>query len=303
MKLVFVGLPDRDAFAIKLMVRKDHPECVCEAMSAHQMPWPEADLILLDVEGWQAEDDTPADWSAAIGQRPAVIVTPIVSQRDDLRQAAEQRAADWARHGWAVVRRPLHTTDVREALATALRGTQDTPPADAPRGPPAPAIVADPPAPAPPSEAIEVTRVMARGFAPPPPAPRMPTPQNVEFGDGALTLAEFDAVLDTSPHAPSRAILRRLAEQLQQGQPFELMVTVLNGAIFHPAQGWVANNTPASVLRMVFKSRMLSEQTQIMAMPPNADPRQRAERRGMDFHPLEVMLYVLAMVTECRMPD
>ncbi|MFD1893117.1 hypothetical protein [Ottowia beijingensis] len=42
MKLVLVGFPSRDAFAISLMVRKDHPGWSCDAAPAAQAPWPEA---------------------------------------------------------------------------------------------------------------------------------------------------------------------------------------------------------------------------------------------------------------------
>ena len=119
MKLVLVGFPSRDAFAISLMVRKDHPGWSCDAAPAAQAPWPEAELVILDSEGWQAEQG--ADWAALVGRRPAVIVTPIVSQRADLRQQVEQQAAEWARQGWAVVRRPFHAADVREAEQFFLR--------------------------------------------------------------------------------------------------------------------------------------------------------------------------------------
>ena len=143
MKLVLVGFPSRDAFAISLMVRKDHPGWSCDAAPAAQAPWPEAELVILDSEGWQAEQG--ADWAALVGRRPAVIVTPIVSQRADLRQQAEQQAAEWARQGWAVVRRPFHAADVREALAATLQAAS---PGAEPAPVEAPAPVPPPPAPA-----------------------------------------------------------------------------------------------------------------------------------------------------------
>ena len=51
---------------------------------------------------------------------------------------------------------------------------------------------------------------------------------------------------------------------------------MLNGAILHPAEGWVASNTPASVFGMVLKSRVLSTQLQIIPQRPHVDLRQRA---------------------------
>ena len=90
---------------------------------------------------------------------------------------------------------------------------------------------------------------------------------------------------------------------MRAGEPFEVMVTMLNGAIFHPAQGWVASNTPASAFGMVLKSRVLSTQLQIIPQLPHVDLRQRAERRGMTIHPVEAILYVLATAAGCQVPE
>ena len=137
----------------------------------------------------------------------------------------------------------------------------------------------------------------------PAPAPSAPPAQSAQISDGALTLDEFEAVLASSPHPSSHPILRDVAQRLRAGQPFEVMVTMLNGAILHPAEGWVASNTPASVFGMVLKSRVLSTQLQIIPQRPHVDLRQRAERRGMTIHPVEAMLYVLATAAECRVPE
>ena len=301
MKLVLVGFPSRDAFAISLMVRKDHPGWSCDAAPAAQAPWPEAELVILDSEGWQAEQG--ADWAALVGRRPAVIVTPIVSQRADLRQQAEQQAAEWARQGWAVVRRPFHAADVREALATTLQAASpgaEPAPVEAPAPLPPPPPPPPPPAPAPAPAPVAAPSV---SVPPPAPAPSAPPAQNAQISDGALTLDEFEAVLASSPHPSSHPILRDVAQRLRAGQPFEVMVTMLNGAILHPAEGWVASNTPASVFGMVLKSRVLSTQLQIIPQRPHVDLRQRAERRGMTIHPVEAMLYVLATAAECRVPE
>ena len=110
-------------------------------------------------------------------------------------------------------------------------------------------------------------------------------------------------MLASSPRPSSHPILRDVAQRLRAGQPFEVMVTMLNGAILHPAEGWVASNTPASVFGMVLKSRVLSTQLQIIPQRPHVDLRQRAERRGMTIHPVEAMLYVLATAAECRVPE
>ncbi len=136
----------------------------------------------------------------------------------------------------------------------------------------------------------------------PPSARAHPAAVLPQIGEGSLGLEAFTACIETSPYPSCRAGLRNLVAHLQAGTAVELSLTLVNGLVCHPAQGWAASNTPASVLRMVCQSRALTRHVRLNPLPPEADARQRAERRGMAVHPLGDMLHLLARLADCRLP-
>ena len=80
---------------------------------------------------------------------------------------------------------------------------------------------------------------------------------------------------------------------LEQGQPFEARFTVHNSVIFHPADGWVASNTPTAVIERVCQSDALAAAVTVRAIDGiQAD--ERAHRLGMNLRELSTFLWALA---------
>ena len=303
MKAVVVGMSERDAFALSLLMDRMQPGWECSALPA-QDHLPAGDLYVLDADAWSARhgrDEAAARLPALPGDKPAVIVTAPVPLRDEARARAAQDAAEWERRGWVVVRRPFGAQAMRNALERAMGrcGRQARAHARPVVGKPAPQPLAAPPT-APADTAFSTS---AFGIAKVPSAPRAhPALVLPAMGEGSLGLDAFAACIETSPYPACRAGLRNLLAYLQAGTAVELSLTLVNGLVFQPAQGWAASNTPASVLRMVCQSRALTRHVRLNPLPPDADARQRAERRGMAVHPLGEMLHLLARLADCRLP-
>lgn len=307
MKAVVVGLPERDAFALSLLMEKMQPGWECRAMPPHERP-PAGDLYVLDAEAWYARHgraEAAARLQAVSGGRPAVIVTAPLPAREEARARATQDAADWERRGWIVVRRPFGVQAMRNALERAMGrcGRNARAHARLPTKPKAPTLPPSRKTPAS-APAATVFSLSAFGITQAPPAPRaQPAPVQPAIGEGRLSLDAFAACIESSPCPSCRAGLRKLLTQLRAGTAVELSLTLVNGLVFHPGEGWAASNTPLPVLRMVCRSRALIRHVALNPLPADIDARLRAERRGMTLHPLDEMLHVLARLADCRLPE
>lgn len=325
MQVVLLDLPERDAFAISLLISKMRPAWGCQASRSSPSPLP-GDLLVLDISGRQVADvdETSLDaWlNTQVGGRPAVLLTAALPAPDKARAAASGQLARWRQRGWSVLPRPFSATQMCDALQAAERhaatgargqGQAASAPAAAPSAPQArpparsPARVSASGAPS--TQPSLATDPLATCFCTSlfgqlqdmaaPLAQSLPPP---EIGEGRLSLAQFGACARTSPHPACADLLHKLAGRLMQGRPLEMSLTMINSFIFHPAEGWAATNTPVSALRMVCKSRSLVQHIQLSDIHAQINPAQRARQRGMRTHALDEVLYTLAQMGECRLP-
>ena len=121
-----------------------------------------------------------------------------------------------------------------------------------------------------------------------------PVPRH-DHGDDipGLTVQQLQARLAVLPDAGRHPFLRTIAAMLEQGQPFEARFTVHNSVIFHPADGWVASNTPTAVIERVCQSDALAAAVTVRAIDGiQAD--ERAHRLGMNLRELSTFLWALA---------
>jgi len=110
-----------------------------------------------------------------------------------------------------------------------------------------------------------------------------------------LTVQQLQArlALLPEPDAARHPFLRTIATMLEQGQPFEARFTVHNSVIFHPADGWVASNTPTAVIERVCQSDALAAAVTVREIDGlQAD--ERAHRLGMNLRELDTFLWALA---------
>ena len=326
MKTVAVGLSEKEAFALSLLLRKLQPEgaFVAQSLGAATQG---GDLYVIDADAWVHEhgvEQATAHLRGLLQGRPAVLLmAPHVPDSTEQAQADAQKAA-WTAQGWVVLRRPFRAEAMRQALDAAAAHAASAPADHVAKsddgGHPAAQAQAqahsDAPATAPLpfdttasqrsrtsaffSSAFFATTVQGPASQPAPAGGAgFPPP---EITNAQLSLGEFTASLATSPSAECRHFLGALAQRLAQPGPFEMSFTMINGLVFDANQGWVASNTPMSVLRMVARSRSLGAHVKIVDLDADAEARRRAEQRGMTAYPLGAMLHALARVADCQLP-
>lgn len=326
MKIVVVGLPEREAFAVSLLMSKLRPDWEFQSQPADVDSVP-ADLYVLDADAWQERHGTQsgtAKLQALVKQKPAVLLTAPVAPRPEAQAQADAAARDWGDCGWVVLRRPFRAAAMGEALRRAEQRVGGLAEAPADVAKPAEQAHDTPEAPgaAPNSLAAAdrgqrpgvqdsggVTRFSSAFFtttvqsaldgAPAPSNAGLPPP---DITDDELTLEAFAACVPTAPSAECRRFLGALAERLAQPGVFEMSFTLMNGIVFDRATNWVASNTPMSVVRMVARSRSLGTYVKTTDLDARVEPRARARQRGMQEHRLGALLHAFARMAECRLP-
>lgn len=317
MKAVFVGLPERDTFALSLLVGKYFPTWTYQAQEpAHICLCGE--LFVLDAEGCakQGGATSAMDWLQAVRGKPTVLITGHMSDEAEQHLNEHMAATPAAQSLLVRLQRPFGAQDMRDALQALERKAAEqpaaAPPASAQPAPPlpdcTPACTAGPTqATQPPLIVFDSSRMpsfvssatpMFNLDSGAPPAPEPAAQPLPELGDGQLTLQEFLECMEHCPSAESRAFFEGFVEQMASGHPFEMMLTLINRLIFHVGEGWVASSTPVSVLRVVMRSRSLGRLVRYTDLGADIDPRARAEQRGMKIYPLEDFFYVLAALAE-----
>ncbi len=334
MKTVTVGLPEREAFAVSLLMRKLRPDWAFESRPADADDLA-GDRIVLDTDAWQARhgaDSGDAQLRALLHDKPAVLLTAPLGLRPETRAQADATARDWHASGWIVLRRPFRAAAMRDALSRAEQHALAArmPPPDPPRRAlPAPSDLATQrfaqahaerrfsPAAEPllggpaaggseqgrttqfSSSFLTTTVLGSADGEPATSAAGLPPP---EITADELSVAAFAACVQTSPLAECRHFLGHLADRLARPGAFEMGFTLINGIVFDAAANWVASNTPMSVVRMVARSRTLGAHIQWLDLGPSIDPRARAAQRGRQVYRLGALLHALARMAECRLP-
>ena len=325
MKIVVVGLPEREAFAVALLMGKARPHWVFHNLAVDAVD-ADGDLYVLDADAWRdhhGHQDATAKLLALLKDKPAVLLTSPMALSDAVRAQAEADERDWAARDWLVLHRPFRASSMREALqraeqraAAPVAQRRPLAPAKAPGAraktgatpPTTQSAQAGPLSGAPSStggssyfsSAFFTTTVQGVSPSPAPTGTAgLPPP---DITEEQLTLADFAVCVATSPSAECRQFLGALAERLARPGAFEMSFTLINGVLFDGQARWVASNTPMSVLRMVARSRSLGSYVKTVDMDSQVDPRARAAQRGMQEYPLGAWLHALARMAECQLP-
>ena len=300
MNIAPAGLTAREEVALGMLVGQALPGWQCLPAGLTGAPLVPADLYVVDLAGrgmarWT--DTAQAELLKALDGMPAVLVAPAFDQTwsaldEGLRQSQPL----------VLLHKPYGIEAMRAALQQAAAGRQL----------PARSTTLRVVKPAVPDGARATeSRAVSQSLLFVAPGQSLP-PAGVPFVPAAVpaTVAhrQVERTLDCSafqarmgPLSGKPFFLRRLAESLAHPHPFELRISFVNRMIFHPAEQWVASNTPAPVLEMLCRDDTLALGVEID--PVNAlDARGRAARLDLPVQPLEAMLWTLAHDFNDSMP-
>ena len=278
MKLVVTGLPPREETAFGIFLNRSFRNWLWQSVPASRTAvLPPADLIVADLVPLglgQWSEAAQADLLQLLQGTPAVLLVPAHDQT-----WAAMDADTVKQHLLVWLAKPYGTKDMQAALEqAALLVRRATPPVAPPtRSTPVPAAAPFSPI------AINTPRPVT---AVPPPV--------IEINE--LGAAELHARLTALPEPGGHVFLRQLSENLTLNHPFEARFTLQNSLIVHPADGWIATNTPMTVIRRVCQSDALASAVSMRAMN-GAQAEERAQRLGMPPSELDVFLWQLVAAT------
>lgn len=116
-----------------------------------------------------------------------------------------------------------------------------------------------------------------------------------------MTAVELQQRLAQLPQATGHVFLRQLVHMLAQQRPFEARFTVQNSLIVHPADGWIASNTPMLVMQQVCRSDNLASVVSMREID-TAQAEDRAHLLDMHTRDLDSFLGELWAATLGKMP-
>lgn len=267
MKLVVTGLSPREETAFGIFLSRSLRNWRWQSVPASRTAvWPPADLIVADLVPLglgQWSEAAEADLLQRLQGTPAVLLVPAHDQTWAAMEADTVR-----QHSLVWLAKPYGTKDMQAALEQAALSVRR------------PARPAAPPTRSTPAPA-------AAPFSP------MAAPVNEPQG---LSAAGLHARLAALPEPDGHVFLRQLSGMLALDHPFEARFTVQNSLIVHPADGWIATNTPMLVIERVCHSDALASAVSIRTIDgPQAE--ERAQRLGMPPSELDVFLWQLVAAT------
>lgn len=295
MRLLMAGLSTREEAALGFFLDRSFKSWTWQSVAPDaQAARPPSDVLVIDMAafGWAHwSEAAEAQLLAWLQDTPAVL---LVSAHDRSWSVLQKRPVSASRVWLA---KPYGTQAMREALeraAAAVRATPVVPVVSAVVRPvmrpvaaqSAPATV---PARAVPKPVkVDLTKA----------APRQAEPARTEPTDEppGLSAAEFQARLASLPEKMPHAFLLVLSERLSQADAFEARFTVQNSLIIHPANGWVATNTPLQVIYRLCESDAMASAVTVRTLD-DAQAEERAQRLGMPPQDLDVFLWNLVAAT------
>ena len=266
MKLVVTGLPHRNEAAFGLFLNRFMPGWTWA--SAPVVPGavlPKADLIVADLVSLGLAKWTPpneAELLRLLQDTPAVLLVPSTD-----RTWPSMGGSSTASHAVVWLAKPYDTQGMQSALQQAAAMVQKSNPA--PVAPPiTPTITAAPD--------VEAALPVVKD----------------EDDVNSLSAAQMKARLEALQEVNRHVFLRQLADMLSLNHPFEARFTVQNSLIVHPADGWIATNTPMQVIKRVCQSDALASAVSVREIDTD-QAEERAQRLGMPARELDVFLWEL----------
>ena len=306
MNLVVVGLSPREEAAFGFFISRTMPTWTWQSVPGGRgAVLPQSDMVVADLVSLglaQWSDEAEANLIRLLQGTPAVL---LVSTHD---RSWSGKTAFAAQHSLAWLAKPYGTKDMQAALektaAVVELAAQAFVPVPGVRArvqrpvpvtaTPLPAASIFPVTVQPESEVaevapaplvVDVTEVLL-------PAALAAQPQEMP----GLTATDLQARLLALPDETGYAFLRQLSTMLTQAHPFEVRFTVQNSLIVHPEDGWVATNTPMTVIGRVCQSDALASAVDFRAID-GAQAEERLERLGMPLAELDAFLLELVSAT------
>jgi hypothetical protein len=262
MNLLLVGLSARDQLAFDLFLKRFMPSWRWRGVTAvKDESLPPSDIVIVDLaaNGWaQRSDRSQLELQRAVGSS---VVVMLVSAHDVTWSSGEPHEAQ---KKWVWLGKPYNAESMRSALAQAEVLTKPQRVAASPR---------------PPRQPVERSKVI---------------PQTASQDDAVADVWSGlmpDQLRDRLLRLPGdqHVLLRKLDAALQVGQPFEVRFTVQHGVTVHPVDGWVASNTPKSVVLQVCGSDALAASVTVRELVAS-QLEQRLHQLGMTPHDLNDFL-------------
>lgn len=261
MRLLLAGLPAREEAALGFFLDRNFKSWAWQSGAPDAGVRPAADLVVLDMAafGWAHwSEEAQAQLLAWLQDTPAVL---LVSAHDRSWSVVQEQFPSAARVWLA---KPFGTQAMGVALDQA-----------------AAAVAMAPVKPAPVQSA---------------PVQSEPTRAEPSSEEPGLSIAAFQARLALQPEDSPHAFLRLLAHRLTQTLAFEVRFTVQNSLIIHPANGWMATNTPLQVIYRLCDSDALAAAVTVRTLD-DAHAEERAQRLAMPPQALETFLLHLVAST------
>lgn len=288
MNLVACGLPPREAAAFEFFLKRSMSGWSWRLVPPERdTVLPEADVLVVDMAAMglaQHSPETEAALLKATHGLPAVLLLP---SSDQTWAALDEAVAE----RWGLIRlsKPYGSEAMRRALEQASAAVRA-------RGQPVVATHGTKPRVSAPAPVSGVTGSTAAPVAGVVTSVAKPAPVTVKPAGAPVPKAPERAGLSPAglheglaglPQVP--VFLRQLAELLMQGRPFEVRLTIQNSVIFHPADNWIASNTPTEVFRRVCRSDALASALSVREID-DAAAESRAQQLGMQVRELEEFL-------------
>jgi len=312
MNLVVAGLSPRDEAAFGFFLGRFMKNWSWQSAPADlTATLPKVNIAVLDLAAlgmphWS--EAAQADLQRLLQNTPAVLLVPA----NDRTWSVMETEGKMRNYPLVWLARPYGTDAMRAALQQAATFAAQQPKATPA---PTPASVPPPTATIPPVLALSppaaplllkgglpagVFRPVVTVAALAPQSAVVHHPTGSEFPDEpGLSLVQLQKRLATEPDAGRYLFLRKLAEFLTVGQPFEARFTVQNSLIVNPSEGWTASNTPMMVIERVCKSDVMASAVNVREIDA-IQAEERTHRLNMPLRELEAFLW--DMVTAASLP-
>lgn len=262
MNLILVGLSARDQLAFDLFLKRAMPGWRWRGVSAVEgESLPPSDIVIVDLaaNGWaQRSDRTQAALQRLVGRSVGIL---LVSANDVTWSRGELQEAQ---RNWIWLDKPYNADAMRGALAKAQALSKPL------------AVPAQRRRPKEPDEPSKLSQQNPL---------RIDAVEEVQPGLAPEALRDRLSRLPKDKHV----LLRKLDAALQAGQAFEVRFTVQHGVTVHPADAWVASNTPKSVVLQVCSSDALAASVTVRELVAS-QLEERLHQFGMTPHDLNDFL-------------